>query len=94
MTKRKYMPVLEDSKNKRSIRWQFLLTASSVCFSSTCLLRESKLRVRYIICIDVKEMGLDIKDSNTYRPTTSKSSRDGQDDNAEQSAELSILSML
>lgn len=88
------MPVLEDSKNKRSIRWQFVLTASSVCFNSTCLLTESRLRVRYIICIDVERMDLDIKISDTYRPTTSKSSRDGQEDSATQSAALSILSML
>lgn len=31
-------PVFEDSKNKRSTKGQFVLTDTSVCLNSTCLL--------------------------------------------------------
>ena len=37
------IPVFEDSKNKRSIKWQFVLTDISVCLNSTCLFRRNRM---------------------------------------------------
>jgi hypothetical protein len=40
-------PVFEDSKNKRSIKGQFMLTDTNVCLSSTCLLHPKKISCHY-----------------------------------------------
>lgn len=37
LNKKDATPVFEDSKNKRSIKWQFVLTDTNVCLNSTWL---------------------------------------------------------